>query len=554
MRSDLSENPARSESREPATRGAPRSSDALVGRARFLLASIIALHVALCVWVHAGRAWQEDELGSSLSLHQSYGELLTHFGTWQSMNFYLAGLKAIAGVVGDASWWLVIPGIAAGAWLVWLVARLALELGVGREGALVAALLVAVNPFLVSYSVTIRSYIFLAALSTAMMLALLAWRRSGAKRDAFLAAVFGALALLAHTNAVYTYAAVAVLAACWTVTDLRCDRAESLRRLLRLALPVATLSVLAAAAYWPQLPDMAQVRAKWSDTPPIPLTFLPALFSRYFGAGFLAVPALLAFLFAGWRVVRDRRESQWLLLAILAAIGSISLAGVSHFPWAYARFLIAILPWTVVLVAEGCARLALDSRKAAAVVVLLVAACSLLALASERERLHARPWHLVAQALHDDAAQGFGSIVLGDVAANAALRAYGVSGPTNAADVLSRLPAEESARLDVVLVPEEVAVTQPTRSFGSIRIFSVAGRPREIASALAQELIASAGDRVLGELAEIYKQIADLLRWIGSPGNAVKYDQLFVNSMGQRSRVQNLPPQILRSASASSDL
>jgi hypothetical protein len=509
--------------------------------------------VALCVWVHAGRSWQGDEWGSYLAFRDGYHHLLTHFGGWQTMNFYLAGLKAIHDARGGANWLLVLPGIAAGAWLVWLVAGLAVRLGSGREGAIVAALLIAVNPLLVRYSVTIRSYIFLAAFSTAMILALHAWRRTGGWRDGVLAGVCGALALLAHLNAVYTYVVAAVLAICWTVVRVRRGYGESLRRLWRLTLPVAALGAATGAAYIPQFADIATFREKWSDTPPIALTFVPSVFSRFFGVGYVLLPALLMLLYASWRACRDRRESQWMLLAVIVAVGSISLAGVSHFPWAYSRFLIATLPWLLLLIADGCAVVALRSRMATIAIVVVLAVCSLIALSSHRQRLHAHPWQRIAQLLRDDIATGDRCVILGGVASNTALRVYGVSCQYDAAAVLASLSADEPARLTVVVIPTDIVIALPAQTFGAVRIITVAGYPRAIAATLSQALITGASDRVLGELVGVYQQVGNLLRWIGPPGSASKYDRLLNESRVRGNRFRNQAPQFFKSAGSRSD-
>jgi hypothetical protein len=517
------------------------------------LLAIAALHAALCVWVHAGRAWQDDELGSALALHETYRQLLTHFGTWQSMNFYLSGLKAIDGLVGNANWLLVLPGIAAGVWLVWLSAQLALRQGSGRAGAIAAAFLVAVNPFLVGYSVTIRSYIFLTAFSTALIVSLQAWSRTGRWRDAVLTGVWGALALLAHTNALYTYVVAAVLALSWTAVRSRRGQRDSLRRLARLALPVALLGAAVLAAYIPQMADIAQIRERWSDTPPIALTFLPALFSRFFGAGFLALPPLLMLLFAAWRAVRDRRESQWMMLAAIVAVGSISLAGVSHYPWTYARFLIAILPWLILVIADGIAAIDSSSRTLAAGIAMILGATSLVALASERERLHAHPWHEIASTLREPTAAGEPCALLGGGEAKTALSVYGIEVSNDAAQVLAGLSADRSVTFTLVVIPDDFDVALPARTLGTVRIVRLNGPPREIAAALAQALIAGASERVLGDLGEVYKLIGGLMRWIGPPGSALKYDQLLRLCRAQSLRSRNLPPQLQRDAGPSSD-
>jgi len=361
--------------------------------------------------------------------------------------------------------------------------------------------------------------------------------------------IWGALALLSHTNAMYTYASAAVLALSWTVSSWRLGRKQALEGLGRLVLPVAFLSALAAVAYLPQLRDLEQIRAKWSDTPPIALTFLPAMFSNYFGAGFLTCPTLLMLIYAAWRACRNGRQSQWMLLAVMTAIGSISLAGVSHFPRTYARFLIATLPWLILVIADGCTTIALNSRKAAGAALLLLVACSLVALNTDRQQMRMHPWQQIVHALRDDIAAGEQCLLVGPVGANTALHVYGVACHRNAAEALSGLPLEDPTRLAIVLIPDEINVDLPSRAYGTVRIITMAGRPREIAATLSRALIAGANDRVVGGLAEVYQQIGILLRWIGPQDTAAKYDRLARSCQMQADRFRELPPQLVEDAS-----
>jgi hypothetical protein len=511
---------------------------------------ISMLHAGLCVWFHYQRAWLFDEWASYLALDDTYRNLLSHFGGQRTMNFYLAWLKAIHEWLGGTNWLLVLPGILCGTWLVWLVAALALSLGSGPQGAIIGALLVAVNPCLVRYSVTIRSYIFLATFSAAVMLWLLGWRQTGRWREGILCGIFGGLALLVHLNAVYTLVAAGALALCWTIARAR--RAESgwLRKFGRFVIPVASCAALAGAAYIPQLADLERFRAKWFDTPPIPLTFLPTVLGTFFGGDYLLLPTLVILLYAAWHSCRNDRESQWLLLAVIVVLSSISLAGVSHYPQAYARFTIMTLPWLVLLIADGIASIWERWRMAGTAIVIVLIVGNLVALANVRANQHAYPWHLVAQYVRQEMAAEGRCVVVGGGHYNAAMQVYGVRSSADVVEVLSGLAVDEPTHLIVVVVASGFNTTPPAREFGSLRVITVAGTPRRIAAELLRQMIAGAKGRVADELVDVYQQIGGLLRWTGRPDAATKYDLLGNEGKRRGYFFRHRPAQFLRNQSS----
>jgi hypothetical protein len=176
-------------------------------------------------------------------------------------------------------------------------------------------------------------------------------------------------------------------------------------------------------------------------------------------------------------------------------------------------------------------------------IVVVLAACSLFTLGTTRQGLHAQPWQRIAQSIRGDIATGARCVLVGSKMANNALRVYGIPCQYDAAAVLERLPADEPARLAVVVIPANIVIALPAQTFGTLRIISVAGYPRAIAATLSQSLITGADDRVHGELADVYQQVGNLLRWIGPSGSASKYDRLLNESRAQGNRFRNRPPQ-----------
>ena len=500
------------------------------------------LYVGLCIWMHVDRAWQFDEWGSYFAVRQSYGELLGGFGNWQTMNFYLAGLKAIHDAAGDANWLLVVPGIASGAALVWLVAALALELGGGRSGALAAGFLASVNPFLLRYGVTIRAYIFLATFSTGMMVALVAWRRHGRWRDGVLCAACGALALLAHLNAVYTYAAAAVLAICWTLSAPQAW-SERVPRLVRLAAPVLGLTALVAVTYLPQVEGIWRFRQTWSDTPPIGVAYLPTVLSGYFGAGSAMIPALALLAYATWRSCRDRRESQWMILAVIVMVVSISAAGVSNFPGAYARFLVATLPLLIVVMADGAALLAAQSRVVGALALVVLAATSLWSVVGARQSLHARPWHHVARYLQRDRTDGDHCALLGPRIFLPALQVYNLPCRPDPVSALAELDPGQAVRLRTIVEPAALTLPPSAKRLGRLRILDLSGPPDAIAATLKEVLDQATGGRAVAGFADVYQQLTALAERLGPASDVRRYERLRMASLARNPLIRDEPPQ-----------
>ena len=504
------------------------------------------LSMFLSVWFHHDRSWDGDEWGSYMAFSDSYHTLFTHFQNWETMNFYLASLKLIHDQFGANKWLLVLPGILTGGWLVWLVASLALRLHATKDAVLTAALLVAVNPFLVGYSVDIRAYIFLTACSTAMMLCLFDWRQAGRWTEGVLCGLSGALGLLSHLNAIYMFVAVSVLAICWTIIRARRHEPYWFARFMRLAIPVIVLGGLAAAAYIPQASDIVRFRFAWSDTPPTPVNYLPVVLTRFFGKGYLLLPALTALLYSAWRSSREGRQTQWLLLAIIVMVASISMAGVSHFPWAYSRFLIAALPWLVLLIADGLWPVAGRWQWLAWVAVAVITTCSLVALKEWREHFHRYPWdHMAHRAKQAMAPKGI-CVVIGDPVNRVGLYSYGVLTCGSLDAVLSSIPTDKTLRIVLVDTAGVFKNESKAETIGLARILTLEDKPHTLCDQVVKILVAGTGDRVSGDFAPVYEQLATLLRWAGRVEEASKYDRLRYRCLFWVPEVINAPPQFLQ--------
>ena len=496
-------------------------------RFRLALILICALGLGIRIFLHAGRAWLGDEWGSILALNDDYRSLLTHFGGWKTMNFYLVALKAISGLTLQPNWLLVAPSLLCGCWLIILAAAITLRLGGGARGALFAAALVATNPFLVYHSVEIRSYIFLATFSSAMLLCFLDWQTTGRLREGIACGIFGALALLMHLNGIYTLAAIGVLSLIWTVPRLARHEPDTWRRLAVLGVPAILLIGAVTAAYIPQMADIRTFRAKWSDTPPTALTFLPKTASLFFGEGYMVLPALGAILYAAWRVTHQRRPGQILLAAVVVPVAVISLAGVSHYPHAYARFLIAVLPWLLILIADALAAATSSWGRAASIaVVLAVVGGGLQSHRVAYRDLHAAPWDRISTALKQRMGPAGPCLVVGDPVNAVALQAYGVSAKTGIADTLAASPESQQCVVLLVDTARLLDGRPEVEHFGQLGLSRRIGKPRDIGEGICADLIAGTGGRIDPALVTPYVEIVQLLRWLGRADQAQAYQHL----------------------------
>src|SRR5262249_44271847 len=112
-----------------------------------------------------GRVFLGDEIGTLRCLKPSPTYILTHFQTWLSMNYFILVEKGVASLCGAADWRLTLLPMAGAVAIIPLTASLALKLTGSTRTALIAAGLVAFNPYLVAWGPAIRVYSILVALS-----------------------------------------------------------------------------------------------------------------------------------------------------------------------------------------------------------------------------------------------------------------------------------------------------------------------------------------------------------------------------------------------------
>ena len=96
-----------------------------------------------------GRVFLGDEIGTLRYLKESPSYILTHFGTWLSMNYFILVEKGVAWLCGATDWHLTLLPMTAAVAIIPLTASLALKFTGSTRTALIAASLAAFNYYLV---------------------------------------------------------------------------------------------------------------------------------------------------------------------------------------------------------------------------------------------------------------------------------------------------------------------------------------------------------------------------------------------------------------------
>jgi hypothetical protein len=339
-------------------------------RERVALGAICLCTLALLAALQYRRVFLGDEIGTLRCLKQSPTYILTHFGLWLSMNYFILVEKGVAWLCGAADWRLTLLPMAAAVAIIPLTASLALKLTGSTRTALIAASLAAFNPYLVMWGPAIRAYSLLVAFSLVAINEFFNWARRRDWWSGVRCAAAVLLLLLTHLSGVYTVAFLILLLVAEVISAGWSGGRKFLWESRTLWVPLAGAAVIVAIAYWRLLPDIARINRVWgTETPPTSMAYLPQVFTAYMGftfatyIGFIfttymginyasCLSALL--LLAGcWSAAREKRALFLLCGAIILGPILMSLQGVSVRPLEYARYLIFSLPLLLILIAEG---------------------------------------------------------------------------------------------------------------------------------------------------------------------------------------------------------
>ena len=283
-----------------------------------MLGAICLCTLALLAALQHGRVFLGDEIGTLRYLKESPSYILTHFGTWLSMNYFILVEKGVAWLCGAADWRLTLLPIAAAVAIIPLTASLALKFTGSTRTALIAASLAAFNPYLVYWGPAIRAYSLLVALSLLAINEFFHWYQQRDWWSGVRCAAVVLLLLLAHLNGVYTVAFLVLLLAAETISAGWSGGRRFLWESRTLWIPLGGVAIIVGIAYWRLLPDIAKVNKEWgTDTPPTSMGYIPQVFTTFMGVGYAALLSLLLLLAGSWSAIREKRGLLLLCVAII---------------------------------------------------------------------------------------------------------------------------------------------------------------------------------------------------------------------------------------------
>ena len=359
---------------------------------KIILLCVVIIGLSLRLFFMHGRHFVDDELGTLLWMKKDYHFLLTHFAShWLTMNFYIAFLKLINQFGNGKAWVLVAPSLIGGMALIPIIYQLGLKVGAHKETALIASFLVAVNPFLIRYSVIIRSYSMLLAFAACALLLFFIWQKNKTWTNGVLFGVSLFLAFMMHANTLYHAVFIGILFFC---TVYQKDKKN-----ITIILPTIIAAIATIYFYFPLLDQIIVYKQKFSQPSPAPIDYLPELTWRFWGGGFYEVPSLILLGFGLWFSLKknDSRLSL-LLLGIITPLFLSSMAGVSVAKYAMGRFLITTLPIIILFIAEAVQTISLHLKYSRFFMVFLTFSIFLTWLPRTSQvfnRQKVRPWHKI---------------------------------------------------------------------------------------------------------------------------------------------------------------
>jgi hypothetical protein len=280
------------------------------------------------------------------------------------------------------------------------------------------------------------------------------------------------------------------------------------------------------------------------------MAYIPYAFSSYFGNGFYGW--LSAILMGGAILLtfRAQKSSLILTLHILLPIVLISIQGLSHFPWAYARFLIFLVPICIIFIAEGIEHLWLfmPMRNSAIIasIVILVIITWFPNLEEGYNKKIDQPWKAVATYI--ETTPNANLILSNDWLDNLHLRPY-FDDTSYIQTQLTSYTEEQHAKVTgenvyFVVTNAEVSSNYPVANFGDIQVIiypktTYTHQLEIIQDDLLKRVIEQ---EVSPELTEVYQNL-----WIlntklnGNPAENQKYFDLYMRCLQLTTRQRNIP-------------
>jgi hypothetical protein len=316
---------------------------------KWYLLSLTVIGAVIRIIYHNNRPFVNDEIGTLIYMEKSVTFLLSHFESWLTMNYFILVEKFMAYVFGHSQISLCLIPMVASIITIPLTAVLA-RMVTSTKVSLISAALVAMNPYLIYFSGIIRSYSLLTALSIIVIIVYLRWYSHRTYKNGLYVSLACYALLLSHLNGMYILSYI-MLRSC--VDLLWTFKKGQKSNILTLVIPLGVCVLAAGISYVKIFPELLVWGVQWHDTSPTGVAYIPLMLSRYFADGYygwLSAGLLISSIFIAYKHSMSVIE---LLPIIVLPILLISIQGISHFPWAYARFLIFAVPILVIFIAEG---------------------------------------------------------------------------------------------------------------------------------------------------------------------------------------------------------
>lgn len=308
------------------------------------------LGAAIRIAYQYDRSFIGDEVGTIIWMEKNVSYLLSHFGTWLTMNYFIILEKLIGSFFGNGPFSLGFVPLAAGISTIPLTAILAKRY-TSTRAAIISSAFVAFNPYLIGYSGIIRSYSLLMALSVITILAFSRYCADPSLKNGILVSTVCFFLTLCHPNGLYTIVYILTILA--ILIAMNFTKQFIMGTIRTIAIPLSISMLLIYCSYSGIFPELFQESAKWHDTPPTSIAYIPFLFEAYFSTSYLRWISVLFLVIGVVSATFGRKPLLLLLIYLLMPIVCMSAQGLSHYPWAYARFLIPCVPALLIFISEG---------------------------------------------------------------------------------------------------------------------------------------------------------------------------------------------------------
>lgn len=500
---------------------------------RIVLVLTTVLGAALRLWYQHDRPYLGDEVGTLIYMRESPAHILSNFGTWLSMNYFILLEKGLAGAFGSSPWVLTALPLAASVCTIPLTVALALQF-CSRRAALIAGALAAMNGYLLEFSPVIRSYSLLVALALVSVILFFRWHSRPSAGRAVACASAATVLTLFHLVGVYVWAGLGLLAVASWVARARAGGSAG-----RILVDVKTLgpALLGAGAvlvlaYARLYSGIRATNAEWTEPPPTSIDYLPHVFSSHFAGGFLGLVAGLFLVLGTWTAIQEKQHLLVLWLLTAAPICLISWQGVAYPHWAYGRFLIFTLPFLLVLVAEGIdvvSRAFAEPRRAwlSWGLALLVLCSWIPAVEARFARKSNMPWTQLAR--HLEGLPSETVIVATAPRDSLHLQPFSMTSGRKTVALAEFLQADqppEPGGIEIAYVNsyERIVTEADSTQFGNLQLISYEGDTlRDLVNRLHADLVRTTREQTGAEFEAHYASLAESSAYLGLRNEAQKF-------------------------------